>query len=340
MTRSSLARSLVLGVLLSTPAPGGAAAAPHPLDPLTFQEHFTVVEVLHAAGKVDAETRFTRIALREPDKAAVWAWTPGTQVPRESEAVVRQGPAVFEAVVDLGARRLTSWVERPGVQGMWLQGDFEHPVVEKVLKDTRVIDALGRRGVSNLHFVQCGAMPPGNFGEARYEGRRIGVLSCRERSGHRNIWARRIEGLVVVVDMNTDEILEVADDEVVPVQPGGTDFDPAALGPLREFAAPIEVRQPLGPGFTIDGHVVSWDRWRFHVRPDARVGTILSTVVWRDGDRDRPVMYQGHLSEIFVPYMDPPSRGTRATSSTRRVLRRRPRRPMTPGIDCPSTPSG
>jgi primary-amine oxidase len=337
MSRRTLARMLLAGFLVSSLPPLAAAAAEaHPLDPLTFQEHFAVIEVLHAAGKVDAETRFTRIAVKEPDKAAVWAWKPGVKVPRAAEAVLRQGPAVFEAVVDLDARRLASWVERPGAQGMWLQGDFEHPVVETVLKDARVVEALKRRGVRDLHFVTCITLPPGNFGEPRYEGRRIGVLSCRERSGFRNTWARRIEGLVVVVDMHTREIVEVADDEAVPVQRGGSDFDPAALGPLREFAAPIEVRQPLGPGFTIDGHLVAWDRWRFHIRPDARVGTVLSTLVWRDGDDDRPVMYQGHLSEIFVPYMDP--RGnwySRTFIDAGEYSDGGLADSLTPGVDCP-----
>jgi primary-amine oxidase len=231
MSRRTLARMLLAGSLVSSLPPLAAAAATtHPLDPLTFQEHFAVIEVLHAAGKVDAETRFTRIAVKEPDKAAVWAWKPGVKVPRAAEAVLRQGPAVFEAVVDLDARRLASWVERPGAQGMWLQGDFEHPVVEKVLKDARVVEALKRRGVRDLHFVTCITLPPGNFGEPRYEGRRIGVLSCRERSGFRNTWARRIEGLVVVVDMNTSEIVEVADDETVPVQRGGQTSTPRRSG--------------------------------------------------------------------------------------------------------------
>jgi primary-amine oxidase len=328
--------SVLLVALVLFGRPTSSRGASHPLDPLTWQEHFAVLEVLQAAGRLNADTQVARVAVKEPDKAKVWAWRPGTAVPRAAEVVVRQGTGVFEGVVDLDARRVASWTERPGAHAMWLPGDFNHPVIGALLKDPRVVDALKRRGVENLHFVTCITLPPGNFGEARYAGRRIGVLECRQRTTFRNTWSRRIEGLVVVVDTHTSEILEVADDEVVPVQPGGAEFDAAAVGPLREFSAPFDVRQPLGPGFTLDGHVVTWDRWRFHVRPDARVGTILSTVVWRDGEQERPVLYQGHLSEIFVPYMDPRrnwyirtfidageySAGGLADS-------------LTPGVDCP-----
>ncbi|NNE78611.1 MAG: tyramine oxidase, partial [Pricia sp.] len=40
-------------------------------------------------------------------------------------------------------------------------------------------------------------------------------------------------------------------------------------------------------------------------RPDHRVGMILSTVTYADGEDHRKVLYEGYMSEIFVPYMDP-----------------------------------
>ena len=306
MTRPPFATSILLAVSLLVPfAAHGQSPAVHPLDPLTRLEHFAVLEVLQAAGKLNDATRFTRLALAEPDKAAVWAWTPGAPVTRRAEAVISQGASVFEATVDLASRQLVSWAERKGVQPMWLESEFGAEVVDKAMKDPRFSAALKRRGIEHPQFVTCLAVPPGNFGEPRYAGKRIGVLSCRQRSGYRNTWARRIEGLSVVVDMHAKEVLEFTDDETVPVPAGGNDFDLAAVGRLREFDAPLEVRQPRGPGFALDGHVVSWDRWRFHVRPDSRVGVIISTATWRDGQRERPVLYQGHLSEIFVPYMSP-----------------------------------
>lgn len=303
MSRSAV--HLVLCFTLVVLPAAIAAGQSHPLDPLTRDEHFAVVEILRTAGKVDDDTRFSRLAVKPPDKAQVWAWTPGTTLPRLAEVSVTQGRDVFEAVVDLGTRQVTAWTPRPGVQSMWLEGDYGGPLVRKALADERVRAALARRGLADLHFASCILVPPGSFGEERYAGRRIGVLSCRQRSAARNAWARRVEGLVVVMDMHTQEILEVADDEIAPVPPGRAEFDAGSVGPLRPLPGSLEVRQPSGPGFTLDGHVVTWDKWRFHVASDARVGTVVSTVTWHDGEQVRPVLYQGHLSEIFVPYMDP-----------------------------------
>ena len=64
---------------------------------------------------------------------------------------------------------------------------------------------------------------------------------------------------------------------------------------------PIQITQPQGANFTIDGNFVEWQKWNFHVRFERRPGTVISLVTY-DG---RPVMYQGSLAEIFVPYQDP-----------------------------------
>lgn len=96
----------------------------HPLDPLTFQEYWTVLEVLRDAGHVNEETRFSIVNLREPQKDLVWAWSPGSDFSREAFALVRQGADTFESVVDLKQRRVVSWKKLDGAQPNWLREEF------------------------------------------------------------------------------------------------------------------------------------------------------------------------------------------------------------------------
>jgi primary-amine oxidase len=85
----------------------------------------------------------------------------------------------------------------------------------------------------------------------------------------------------------------VIDTGAVPVPKTASDYDVDSVGPLREAPAPLRIEQPRGAGFRVHGHQVSWQKWQFHVRIDARAG------------RERSILCKGHLSEIFVPYMDP-----------------------------------
>ena len=84
----------------------------------------------------------------------------------------------------------------------------------------------------------------------------------------------------------------MVDEGVVPVTKAVADYDPASIGQPRDVPGPMRVDQPLGPGFRLDGHVVEWQKWRFHVRPDQRVGTVVSTVTYGDRYTRRQVLYQ------------------------------------------------
>ena len=69
-------------------APLAAQSVAHPLDPLTFREHWTVLEILQAAGHVNADTRFSIVHLREPAKELVSSWSKGMSIPRQAFAIV------------------------------------------------------------------------------------------------------------------------------------------------------------------------------------------------------------------------------------------------------------
>lgn len=68
-SRSSLALFLTWLAISVSPSAGFAQKVQHPLDPLTWQEYWTVLEVLNQAGRVDTATRFSIVNLDNPDKS-------------------------------------------------------------------------------------------------------------------------------------------------------------------------------------------------------------------------------------------------------------------------------
>jgi len=276
----------------------------HPLDPLTWQEYWTVLKVLQEADHLDGDTRFSMVNLKEPDKALVLKWTTDNPVPRSAFALVRQGDKAYEAVVDLVKRQLTAWAELTDVQPNWLEEEL-FSMTDEIKENEDFIEAMSRRGIEDLTLIDCYGLPPGYFNTEEDRGRRIAHIRCEDPRDARNLWIRQIAGLTVVVDLNQSKVLRVVDEGAVPMATVSADYDQATLGDPRAVPGPIRIEQPLGPGFKRDGYRIEWQKWRFHVRPDQRVGMILSTVTYQDGDEDRSVLYQGNLSEIFVPYMDP-----------------------------------
>lgn len=293
---------VLLGLCLAMPARS------HPMDPLSWEEHWRVLEILRAEGRLDESTKFFRLAVQEPDKAAAWGWEPQSKqaLPRQAQVIMRHQGKLIEARVDLSRSRIAEWTERTGVQPPFLTEESESSaLIEKVKQDPRFIAGLKRRGIDDAFFVDCGAQPPGTHGEAAYAGRRIAKVFCRPKQRVRNFWARRVEGLTATVDVEKKEILEIVDEDPVPDTATSAEYDEAALGAPRELPTPLRVERPDGPSFRRTGNVFEWDGWRFHLRSDQRVGLVISTASYSQGGERRPVLYEGHLSEIFVPYMDP-----------------------------------
>jgi Cu2+-containing amine oxidase len=166
--------AVVIGAARSAPGLGvsparAASAAGHPLEPLSAAELKTAYEVIRAhfaaAGLPTEPLRFPSIALDEPPKAFVRAWTPGQGFPRRARAQVTHyfSNRLWVAVVDLAAERVTSLELQPGgIQG---------PVTaeEYVVADALVHAyapwqaAMPRRGLDpNLVYVDVWA--PGDLG--------------------------------------------------------------------------------------------------------------------------------------------------------------------------------
>ncbi len=294
----------LLPILLAIAIVSGlpALAADHPLDPLSDDEIWSTLVLLRDAGHMNKDTKFSQLTLKEPAKQDVLAWRPGEPMPRRAYALLRQEKDTFEAVVDLTDERVVSWQPLEGAEPNWHGGEYDS-LTDKVLEHPDFLAALEARGITDLTFIDCGAGPRGYFGTEQEQGRRIAHVSCGEPDG---VKQHEIEGLVAVVDLESEEVLRIVDEGAGRIPAVETDFR-EALGEEREMPGPIEIRQPQGPGFEIDGYQVSWQNWSFHLRPDQRTGMVLSLVNYRQSPEAEPrsVLYQGHLSEIFVPYMDP-----------------------------------
>jgi primary-amine oxidase len=283
------------------------SAASHPLDPLTRDEMATATQVLKDAGKVTAQSRFSTIVLYEPPKAEVLSFEPGREARREAFAVVYERAAnkTFEAVVDVKNKRLVSWKEVPGAQPPLLIEDAM--LAQSVVRgDPQWQAAMRKRGVTAFQDVQVEPWSAGNFGFREEAGVRVyKCLSFLRGKGVRNAHARPIEGVVAVVDMNNKRVLKLIDSGVVPVPPATAELDEGSIGKLRLAPRPLQLVQPDGQSFEVNGHEVRWQNWRFRYALHPREGLVLYTVGYEDEGRVRPVLYRAALSEMVVPYGDP-----------------------------------
>ncbi len=290
-------------VALSIAAPSRAQEPAHPLDGLSASEHWTIRDVLLASGQADADTRFLYASLHEPPKAEVLAWRPGQSFRREAFVHLVKDTGGYEAVVDLRGHRVVSFREVTDRQYMANRAE-DDAAGAAMLAHPEVQQALGQRGIRDLSTVVCFPINHGYFDLAEERGRRLARVSCFDNHQAVSSWGAPIGGLYAVVDLKDASVVRVVDTGARPAASLMGEHHPEAIGPTRPALSPILVSQPSGPGYALDGQEVSWDGWKFHFRVDPRRGVIISLVRHEDAGRDRSVLYQASLSELFVPYIE------------------------------------
>ncbi|QRM57443.1 tyramine oxidase [Sinorhizobium sp. BG8] len=297
-------------LLLAAAAIGAAGCGPalsHPLDGLSTKEISTVVEILQAEGKTDKESRYPLIELQEPPKEAVLSWKEGDPEQRRAVVNVKTAAGVFKGEVDISARKVLSW-EPAGGQPMLLLEEFLG-AMDLALKNPTFIAGLEKRGLKPEQ-VFCLPLTAGAFGGAEEAGKRLMKVPCYVSPTESNFYAKPIEGLFAVVDLNGKEVVEVVDEGVVPLPEDGWGYTQAELSARKDVKLAPAIKaatlsQPDGANFTVNGSLVNWDMWSFRWRVDKRPGVVLSEIRANDGSGPRQVLYQANLSEVFVPYMDP-----------------------------------
>lgn len=125
-----------------------------------------------------------------------------------------------------------------------------------------------------------------------------------------NHYAHPID-LLPVVDLNAETVVRI----------DGTDRLPAPKIPsepvnyhrdlvknntylpssFRPAPAPLNVTQPEGPSFTVEGNLVKWQGWEVRIGFNYREGLVLHDATFGG----KMVMRRGSLVEMAVPYADP-----------------------------------
>src|SRR4051794_19796791 len=291
-------------LLVAASMPVIFAQARHPLDPLTADEIKLAKKVLAAAPGFPPEALFSTIVLKEPSKNDVINFRPGQSFTRQAAAVVmdRKHNRTFEALIDLNSQRMLSWYQLKG-GAQPLVTDAEFTVLPDIVKaDSRWQAAMRKRGITNFDQVQIDGWAVGQVAAAQQRKRLLRALSYLKADSI-NFYGRPIEGVVVLVDMNKNEVIEVVDTGVVPIAKNTQELDEKATG-RREKPKPLVITQPDGVSFTIDGQEVRWQKWRFRYTMHPREGLVLHTVSYEDDGRLRSILYRGSLSEMVVPYGD------------------------------------
>ena len=164
------------------------------------------------------------------------------------------------------------------------------------------IAACARRGITDMSQVCVDPWSAGNFGVAGEEGGYLSHTFCWLRlRENENFYAHPIGGLNAVVDIKAGAVLRVDDYGVMPIPMAEANYEAQFRDSFRTPLKPLDVVQPEGASFVLDGHLLTWDKWSVVVGFNAREAITLHDIRY-DGRR---VVDRASLVEMVVPYGTP-----------------------------------
>jgi len=280
-----------------------------PFEPLSISEIEAAVALVrpHVADTAS----FASVALVEPDKALVASLDVTGPCPRAALITgFDQGSGTFAAEVDLIAKTVSvESISDGGAPIHW-------PDVEKVVRLTKADPdwqaAMAKRGITTFELVQIDPWPTGGYIHPDVpEGHRVmRAISFLRTDKTDNGYARPIQGLIAHVDLTADKVVHVEDTGVVAIPPEAGRYDAEHQTSFRTDLKPIEITQPEGPSYIVDGYNVAWQGWEFSVSMHPTHGLILHQLGYRQQSEDgaagelRNILYRASLSDMVVPYGD------------------------------------
>ena len=278
----------------------------HPLEPVTPAEITEGVAILARERLVRGRRRIQGIELVEPEKEVVLAFQPRTTVERALRFILldQDSGSVEEITVLLNEGKVEArYPIREGQPPISLEEFDEAEALCK--RDARYLEALRKRGISDASGVIVDLYGAGSYGDGADGGRRLARgLSWLRLDPDDNPYAHPIDNVHVVVDLNRMEVVDVEDYGVLPVPQERGPYE-SGTQESRTDLKPLEIVQPEGVSFTLEGYELAWQKWRMRLGFTMREGLVLHDVRYHDAGRDRPILYRASLSEQLTPYGDP-----------------------------------
>ena len=275
----------------------------HPLQPLTPSEIELAAAIVKASSELPGNLLFEMIELKEPEKSAVRGFRKGDAISRQAR--INMFPAdeigVYRIVVSLDEGEVLSVEHLPTARPMIQLEQFLE--IESIVKSTpEFIEACKKRGIVDMDSVCCDPWSAGVFGIDGEDGSHFcHTFSWQKAGGAENYYAHPIEGLNAVVDIKKRKVIRVDDYGIVPIPEKKFEYTAASQVSVRQDLKAIDIVQPEGVSFQLDGHELKWHEWKLILGFNARESLTLHDV--RYGDR--PVMYRASLAEMVIPYGSP-----------------------------------
>jgi len=280
----------------------------HPLDSLSAEEFTRTAEILTQEHGIDTSWRYASIILVEPPKAELREWNEGDPVVRRSLSVVwkKATNEVYEAVVNLTEGAVESWTHVPGVTPNFTLDEY-HDCDHAMKAHPDVKAALAKRGIDDVDSVLFdvwtygGAVLP-----EQYRDRRLGWVDLwLKKNPTGNPYAHPVSGLKLIVDMNTLELLEIEEHHDYGLPEVDAEYVPELRGITpRTDLKPLEIVQPEGVTFDVDGTRIKWLNWTFRLGFNYREGPVIYQVTFDDNGVERQVAHRLSFAEMIVPYRD------------------------------------
>ncbi|KAI3944807.1 hypothetical protein MKW92_033806 [Papaver armeniacum] len=280
------------------------AQSSHPLDPLSAAEISVAVGTVRAAGatpEVRDSMRFIEVVLLEPDKNIVALADAYFFPPFQPSLLPKsKGGAFIPSKLPARRARLVVYNKRSNETSVWIveltevhaatrggpnrgkvvssqvipdvqppMDAMEYAECEAVVKDFAPFqDAMKKRGIEDMDLVMVDPWCVGYYSDGDAPSRRLAkpLIFCRTESDcpMENGYARPVEGIYVLVDMQNMVVIEFEDRKLVPLPPAD---------PLRNYTAgetrggvdrsdvkPLQIIQPEGPSFRVNGQFVEWQK--------------------------------------------------------------------------------